>query len=444
MISVRFALMALATTQIALPNPAWSQRRATILFYHGDGKTGEPSQPVAMDGGRLVWRDIGAEHFTVAPGGEVCVRIVNAHPVFYAYALDANVDSTGEKLPDLSQFTQLLGPLLGQPSQPSPAAPVARIKSALAVIQWYIDGLTNLAKDLEVAQQVTRQSDRPEELAHANEQGPDTFKVGFRYAKRVIMRELPDSAGRFRDPQLGNTLAGWYDRALKNAGQDPTLTSVVIALRAYGEAELRSRDALRDAYSAAKPFVVRCERVGQGTTTIKLKISKKDSSATRDVGTGDSLLTVEAEAAFTHKAIELDPFAYASFATQVPDFQIMRDTIIETRDQAVAYGVGTMLTLYPATFGHQKMFSAGVGLGLGVAASSDVVEALFVGIILNFRDAVRFGIGIGGTRFPKRVKGANVGEPLPADAGSLDKLIEREMRPSFQIIFAMPGLKLGS
>src|SRR5437879_9927017 len=86
------------------------QDRITIEFYHGKAKS---SQVFRVDRGEG-FKDDTRAHFTfsVDPGTEVCVLVANAHSINYTYSLDAKVDTSSPKLPDISSYTSLLAPLL--------------------------------------------------------------------------------------------------------------------------------------------------------------------------------------------------------------------------------------------------------------------------------------------------------------------------------------------
>jgi hypothetical protein len=83
----RIVAIILGATGVAVTASAGAQDRITIEFYHG---AAAKSQAFAVDRGEGFRESTRHSYrFVVEPGAEVCISVANAHPVNYAYSLDA-------------------------------------------------------------------------------------------------------------------------------------------------------------------------------------------------------------------------------------------------------------------------------------------------------------------------------------------------------------------
>jgi hypothetical protein len=430
-------LAALAACVMA--SPAAAQTRHEFYFYHGN----PTDRSSALQGGPQGYSrdDRRRLEITARANDSVCVNVVNAHPVNYGYSLTAVVDTSGPKLPDLSKQETLLAALLKLPERRADLPPGVRPADvpSLGPIRWFIERLDTLAVELDTARGFATASDLPEGLGNL-ETPAAALRAGFRSAQHKLTQGFSTGAGHFGDPRLAERIRAWGDSASKLAASEPVLRSVALALTAYGGSLVSERDQLRGAYGKARSLVSACGKVGTGTTTFTFQIAPKDSSkARRDTGK-EINLTVEAKPRFQRTLVSLNPIAFAAGARDVPEFQVVNGTLIGPTSDQVAFRVGAMLTFNLANFGPQDDFGAGFGLATAMSTSGRLTD-IFVSGLVSYLEALRIGVGVGWSEFPKSVKGATVGAPFPTNA-KLEDLIEQERKLALQIVFVLPGFKL--
>lgn len=416
------------------------QRRHTTYFYHGD-----PSSPSSI----VVHRGNGYERspateitYAAAEGTEYCVVIVNSHPLNYAYSLTATVDTTTPRY-DLSQPTGILSALItrGAPGAPPIAAdPSAGAVLSLHTLEWYLGSVDSLRTDLEAARAALRAADRPEPISEL-ELPAERMTAGLRNAQSRI-RTLPASEGRFNDPQLQQTLNAWRQRALTMVAGDPKLQAVAKLVADEGDQLARDIQQLKSSISAVTPTTRVCEKVGAGPTTFKLTVAKKNTSGsvTREVGDQISLTAV-ARPPYQRPRLAVHPIAFMATGFNVPDFRVVDGKLRGDREYETDVRVGAMVNFHLFSFAEDRQGALGLGLGFGTGGEENVLTDLFFGPVFSFRDNVRLGLGIGSSEFPRRVRGAVVGEPFTA-SGELKDLIEEEGTFAIQLVFVLPGLKL--
>ena len=83
------------------------------FFYHGTKSASGFVEPSSGGSFQLVTER--KQHADLSAKSIVCVTVVNAQPLNYAYSLSVSIDSAAPTLPDLTKQGKLLGALLPTP-----------------------------------------------------------------------------------------------------------------------------------------------------------------------------------------------------------------------------------------------------------------------------------------------------------------------------------------
>lgn len=414
--------------------------RVDYYFYHGSREV-QLSSPIEFGGNRF--RFAGQRHIQLRrpPGTEVCVNIPDANPANYVYGLAVSVDTTKPKPLELGPFSVLASAF---PSASAEAAPAEKgekppAPSPLKPIQGFMDSLKLLEGELNQARQWSKESDRPETIEQLG-LAVSARPSGYSRAQNLIAG-LSDRPNHFNSKELSKDLIVLGNLGAAAAGNDTFLKNIVQAFKAYATRMLEARDAIQDAFKA-DPEIAVCGAVGDGTTTLSLSIKPRPggfAAAREHDGAIDFEIVIAPP--YRRNGVEVVPIAFVTFASNVPRFEVVNDTLRGPRDDATAFRVGALLQINLASFGASDELGVGVGLGLGSRGSDQLISDVFVGPVLSYRDAIRIGLGVGGSQFPASVKKGTVDHPFPSDAGKLDGLIEQRMRRAYQVIVLFPGIK---
>lgn len=424
-----------------------------VRFYHGADNT---SRPVSYDTEATGLRQLDRRKlsFTVAEKDTVCVYVINAHPVLYSYTIRSERDTTSPAVPDLSGLIGILKPIVdqgasrvaGRVSATAAGDPTddASVYTMPTFLQTYSQSVNRLSRDMRDVRGAIIASDTPEEFSRAN--GGSAIAArgrGLIYAKSFMDREALSAKGRFGDEQLAATVAEWARVAADSAANeiDSLLAS---ALATLSEQLTDQIVAVRKAYRGARPLQRRCVGIGAGTTTLRLRIARKDTLVAKARDVGDQFFTVQLATRHSHPWLELAPLAFVALTPDVPQFSLRDGTIVEREGgDATSFRAGPMLLGNVLTFGERDLASLGFGLGVGLGGEGDTFSDILVGPVLSFTEVFRVGFAIGWSEVEDRLRfpGA-VGEPLPEDVEELSDLLESSQRVSGFLTFTVSGLGL--
>jgi len=411
---------------------AQAQAQTLVSFYHGrdgDSKVVGATATDSVTGRRqFTWEQ--------RSGSEVCVRVLNANPARYSYMLNAEVDTSTPKLPQLPS-----GLAEGITSIAEAYSSTARSRNIPAVndsLIRFADLLDSLAFDLLRADSIVTDADSPELLAEvlAAAQSP----VGFRHAK-VKLAQLQGVRGRFNDRKLSETIGTWASAARRVAQGNPVAMQFATALGAFGETLISRRDAIQASYITTSAEVRTCAKVGNGNTTITLKVARRDSTAIRD--TGSQYFTTVVKPTYERGTVEITAAAFMGIATGISSFSVVNDTVRETRGSVFPVRVGAVFLYNAVRFGSQGEGALGIGLGFGFLGEKKALSDVFGTGVLSYRDMFRIGFGLGRSTVAGRLKApASIGAPLPPNAGKLEDLVESRGALAGYIVFQIAGLDL--
>jgi len=462
-ICMRLAVPAVSTLVLAACATTFTP--AEITVYHGAPNN---SQAVAYELGTQ-GRHLSSQHqleLQVPEGTRVCLSVLNAHTPGFTYSLAATVDSAPPTPPDFSNLIGLLTAVIPGASadatnraveliaRSAPAA--ARVRAAPerlspvdSVMKLYREPLQWLDQDIGTVKAAMRLSLSPETLLPMELRTASGENRGLAYAQQVI-RERDASAGRFNDPNLAATIAGWKQAADAVAATDPTGTASEMAgvYHQRATALLAGRNAILDAYGKAPLTWRDCHAVTNGRTTLNLRAqarAKDDFNGQRDTG---NVVQVIATSNYRRNVVEMVPLAFVAFPRNVTGFGIVNDTVREDVKYAdnAAFRVGMMLTTSPLRFGPTNEWSFGPGIGTGViGGDKKALSDFFLGGLVSWRDWLRLGGGYGVSLAPSRlINGAAVGKPLPLGQGreKLTDFIDNRRVGTWFLTFTVTGLKL--
>ncbi len=439
-----------------------AQEQASFTFYHG--RLGESRITFDARGQR---NDNHAPTFTadLPVGAQVCVKVTNAHPALYAYSLSVKVDTPTVEIPDVSKFGGLLSGLATGFQLATAPLDVSAQKKVMAYLATQgVDttkllmrdsfpvaftelssALRTLSEDVAKAKKAADDSDLPELVTDQAGEGGK----GYGGAVEKI-RALPEEKHRFNDPKLKENIAALVvsANAAMKGSKLPLANQLTSALEGFAELLLTTRDRLKTDYATTTARSMRmCKVVVAGRNTIRIAIGKKQPGAMRDTTGGDGkdpqYFTIEATSRYERKIVSIDPMTLMVNTWNIPQFQVVGDTLIAPKENVAAARAGLMLSLNPMSWGPNGDWGLGLGLGLGLSAS-DVVTDAFAGVLVSYRSNIRFGVGYGRSKQAKSVKGATVGTPLPANFGKLEDAVESSGFSNDAVYFlvSIPGLAL--
>lgn len=465
---VKRVVAAVALTMSLSATSVGGQEQASLTFYHG--RNGDSRILSGVDGRSNTSRK-NRFKTTLPVGAEVCVVVVNAHPANYAYAMGAVIDTTGARLPDVSTFNTFINALptvaaIGKAFSAASLLPTdtaartlamkltgvsdtgsVRVQGApLARLDTLLGAFKTLADEVTKATEAADKSDSP----GTYREGTRTTTGGFREAVESIAA-LPKEKLHFNDPKLKDNLQALVTEAKREAeqaGADSKMRDIVTGLAGYAELLLVKRDQLKSAYASTASAAPRiCKTVVEGKNTFSLTIAKKGETGERDVTPKDSkggdFFTLEVQSRFERKVVSVDPLSLMVLTWNVPQFQVQGDTLLAPSTNPTLARPGLMLSINPVSWGTNGDWGFGIGLGLGVSTSNAVTDAL-AGATVTFRNSIRFGVGYGRSKQHESVKGAVVGQPLPANLGKLEDAVQSGglTKDAVYFLITVPGIAL--
>lgn len=433
------------------------QERTIVRFYHGipgDARAVE----VVRDG--RVEQAAGNRVFLILPqDAEICVEVINAHPIFYDYSFGVELDTTQITLPDVANFLAFLRRQLPDPAVVSAlqAAGLDATQTADSLLradlygyfrslhaepQWwweYAGNLKILNEQVLLARQTAERSDQPQSYPAQPGEEKD-----FRWARERILG-LPATPGHFNDPDLEGTLTAWFAEArmrMEAGNPAPEDRILLEALRTFGESLLHARDALLTAFREASPVFKTCLQVQAFRSIYWLGVASRGTESQTRRAVGPRLLEIVVEPAFRRPVLELIPVAYALYRRNVAEFAVVDGRIRRTIDSDhFEFRVGGMLLANVKTFGARQEFAVGAGLGSNLFGTDAALSEFFLGALLSYRDLLRVGMGWGLASHRGLEAGLQPGDPLPEGKSLEDVLVDDDVSALF-LVFSLKGIPL--
>ena len=170
----------------------------------------------------------------------------------------------------------------------------------------------------------------------------------------------------------------------------------------------------------------------------KFEITAKSKSNPK--GSRDSLLVTLTVVPYEAKVAELVTFASGIYATDISNYSLSNNVIVERKNDDFSFKPSMMLSLNIARFGEFKQST--VGIGPVFAISKNITFDNFgLAAIISFKNVIRVGAGIGVQQYPSLLKdNALVGSALPAGVTKIDDVIENKGKLAFMFHIMIPGL----
>lgn len=443
---------------LAVPCVSYAQTRRDYQFFHGS-KYGVRSGLVSPGDNGALRRDAAQTlKLSLPAGAKVCVTVVNAHAVNYAYSLSFTIDSTAPALPDLSKDSSsplaklFAGAVAAKKAadasgkfdqDPSVDQAAREFKGDLSPVLEYVDRVGTLRADVESAKEFAKNSDSPERLDQVEDAGDEIdLERGFKYARYRILH-LSKESGHFNDAKLKETLAAWLKEVQGKVGSDTKLKSLVSMIDGYATSLVGTRDQLLKGYTDGTGQVEVCGTVADNTTTFELKIAKKDSSAAKERDTGaDVQLKFIVENSYVRPPVSVHPIALGVLTSNITNFSLDQGGILRASDQRGSFDIrlGALFEVNVAEFGERHRLGLGAAIGAATGGAEQALSDAFFAVVVSFMDKARVGVGIGGSWVATSVKGGSVDQPLDLKGKKLDDLIERSPKTSLYLTFLFPKL----
>ncbi len=491
-------LVVLSAATVRSSIDAQSPDTLEVRVFHG-----APSRIVRLvdEQGRVDMRDGRSLHIVRPSGSSVCMVVVNANPMVFAYDFNAALDPTFLQLtPEAQLALGILGKLgvatASDASQMALPGQLTKLFNAMSVIAADVDLLSKAVAE------AAAPGDLDEERGVANNHGLLLAKAG--------IRAIPITEGRLRNPKLGEYLDRLHVDATKAIETEsaaltteinekdqqsselnstiakltkeiPTQTGAVkeanekaLAEATLRKAELGSDKAVAeekkkaldmwkltvpilvehakksvtlsqktvDDYDKASPSHRECSQVRDGRNSFTLKFGANDGVKTTLRSNEHVQLTVDA--IFERPLIEVYP---ASFLVQRDDLRsyTIQDGSLMLSDQDTELqprlgGMAT-ITLWDR-FEELRQVALSVGVGTNVIGGEGAIKDLMLLGTVSYRDSFRVGLGWGRVPIKKLKPGFGVGLPVPDDT-TVDELFEEDHKWDFAIMFSVSGAKLG-
>jgi hypothetical protein len=459
----RVAAIMLLAAALAADASAQTEKapQKRFFFYHSTRTASGFVEP-ADNGGYRLTADR-SRYLRLSAGSLICIAVVNGHPLNYAYSLAVSIDSSAPSFPDLTKQVKLLQSLFPPPAPPgaagaapvpgkAPAPPAAGAPPAPPPTPKEVLDLGELVlrlqTDIDSAKSLVTISDSPEGLGEIER--PMDAKRGFRYTRDALTR-LSDSAGRFNDVKLKETIAEAVKKARDAAKGDKLTLLTVAGLEGFAAGLRSERDQIAGAFARATDVPEACANVGRGTSTLTLTIAKKDTALKEKRGTSkDFAIQIFNDAPYERPLVSLAPVALAVTAPGAPEFEINNGRLVDAGARA-HFRAGMIIALNRYSDGPLNLFGTSVGLGLASQGADQILSDVFgtimwsVGDVIGTRnDILRVGLGVGTSYQADMVTGYQKNDVYPDSAGPIKDRLQKHWKPAFYLTFTIPALNLGS
>lgn len=424
-------------TLLTAPAVAQTPARYTVQIYHGAtvailGVVNALEAPVAVP-----------QPWVVAQGSEVCLQVVNAHPLFYTYALGVAIDSSVPADETLPTSVAELAKLFIKGSAGAASASALSVPGTTG--SWlsdYVDQVSRLEQELSDARALVARSQEPEPKDAAEGapegKGLQWLQQQFRGYRRGI-----DSIG---SPSIREAAAGWArtarDAAAKEKDAGPASTTVLNAIENYAKRTIDDFVALRDAVQAASPTWQACTTIGRHPTSLTLSITTKEAKPARAVGASLKSVTVEPE--YKWKTLELAPMGLAVWIPGAVHATLASDsTVALDDDNDVRVRAGAVMVLHLRAYGARKDRSLGVlgGVGLIDGSSSTTGKPdFYLGAAMRFKDVFGVGAAFVIAQRPVLRSGVKEDQPLPAKFATIGDATRNGWRSGVALLFTIRGI----
>jgi hypothetical protein len=398
-------------------------------------------------------------------GSQVCLQVVNAHSLKYTYAVGQILDTTPPpdlKLPELAgtiasafggsavKAMSLRG--AGRSRAPRVSSESLPPTPSIAWLETYAKKVQDLSNKLDEVKDLAKNSDNPEDLAHAEEL---VSQRGLRWAKQQI-GAVPTGKGDLGSPTLEQTLSGWESDARRDADAardaaklegtsktdwDNWTDEVITSLAAAASATRADWITIRDAYAKASPTWMRC--VTLGSHPIQVTLSVKASATGTVRATGTSLLSINVDPYYEWKRLEAAPLAFAVYAPGAETLTLV-DGRVGRKDASLRVRAGTVLLTNLSAFGAREEQSISLVLGVGLLDASSTTAGkadLLIGFAYRLQDVLGMGLAFSLSERNRRRDQVQIGQPLPAGITTIEAASEESWRPGIALGISLKGYK---
>lgn len=432
-----------------------AQGRAIVRVYHGDDA--KSAIVTLVENGTSYEKKETQLEFVRPAGSQVCIEVVNPHPLVYSYSLGTRIDTTKFDLAAVASLSEVLLQTIGDAGLSvgvSAAADITGIKShsvqALKYVNtpdstswWlkYLGQMTKLHGEAKQAQDSAAASDIPRSYKEVADGDTEFLR-----AKTFITKTLSREAGHFNDPSLASTFERYFADAKAAAAQSADTATLgrhlLEALRVASDQIVKTVGSFRSTWERTGSAVQECLTLGTEPTTVKLRVTRRDSAKAGPRTTGEPV-SVKITPSYVRPWLKVVPVAYTVFLRDVRRFDIVDGVVKQdTDDETFDYRVGGMLALKLKEIGDDKSAAISIGLGSNLLGGGKAFEELLIGGLATYRDLFTIGIGWGQVKVRDVLQSpATDGTALPSGKSLSDLLAERDKSGVF-LLFNLTGLKL--
>lgn len=366
--------------------------------------------------------------------GEVfSVQVINPNPLFYNYTLKNDALSIKSEESEITDVLSIFSSIISQKLNNGSAFVAPKS------VENYKDALTNLTRQIDLAREYLRKSDRPELLEDAL-----NFRrnAGFRFALDEV-NKLSKAKGDFNSPTLLDDLNKICDETFDDSSFERRAFRLLNSSLVGNVNDIKSKVSMTTKTVWEKEFVVT-----DTSQLMKLVISKNntnDKTSERDGAFNDYEIVLGTIKPYYKRAIlELVPVANFIFSRNVKEIYLQDNIVLSRLKQKTTVSAGMVLNVNFANFGESKEMSVGIGPGYKFNSNSDVLENFYLSTLFSYKNFLRIGLGVGFAQFPsEELKGGvKVGQQLPENINNLTDLIQYEEKPSAFITLSFTGLNL--
>ncbi|HLO55543.1 MAG TPA: hypothetical protein VK169_14715 [Saprospiraceae bacterium] len=378
------------------------------------------------------------KNFKLKPGEIVTVEVINANPLFYNYSIKYNNFQAESSNTEILTLFQNLNLIFSTRASGSPSGFVPT-QVVIDNIKLYKDAINTLVKDINRANEIIEDSDKPEDLNSA-----------FAYIYNAGLKQAIDNIENLsKEPFHFNN-----DNLLQSLN---TLSQVAGVDDVEKEAYKLLNQTLVEKVNQIKKQINRYTNsiwsqtfvVLDSTTKITLLISKIDKSNNRLIRDGNGPNAFELEICtvspkYKRATLELVPVANIVFSKDVREFYIENGLIQNRLNPKSTFSTGVVLNINALNFGEVNEFSLGGGFGYKYDPRGQGLDNFYLSLMLSYKNFIRIGLGYGYAQFPsEELKGGyKAGSPLPSNIANINELIEYKEQPSGFLTISFTGLNL--
>jgi hypothetical protein len=377
--------------------------------------------------------------------GVVTISIENPNPFFYTYEIKTEEVTIVEDYSN--QFSDLVKLLSAVPEFIGSVEPFYQKLAPIATprkFDVYINILKNLHQQLKEVNSYINISDNPETINEALNGETNQNGYGFRSAVKKI-ESISNDKGNFGSSTLEDDLNNFLEDAIKDGSLDSILNrsgdSEVISIyistfKVFNKWLSEQVSKIKEVTKSNSVVIFKVPVKENIKTTVSLIIKNKNTNSKRDIF-DEKIVTVTPF--YVRKRFEVVPVVNLVFQQNTQSFFIENNLVQSSPDDEAKFNIGAMALMNFASFGEQKEYGVGFGIGYSIQPNGNS-SSFFAVPSLSYKNIVRVGFGFGYNLAPVGLKdGAKVGEPLPPNISNISDIIDYKRKLAAVFTISISG-----